>query len=278
MIDSGDYLVKTDKNGTKYWANDVCPKCNGRGHIPYYNYIENGVCFKCNGSGHFHHEWKEYTPEYAEILEEKRIKMLEKKAKKNREDWLSKNAFNSEGFTWVVKGNTFSIKDSLKELGAKYHPLITWHFDHEVENSEKFHYSYFFENDFSPTGFTTSCNFDSSDLKLKLTSDLPVETPVSQFLGTIGKRESFEVVLKNVFEFMNEWGYSYIYKFEDENENVIIWKTGTYIVAGKSTNEGNYPVWLGEEKVLNFTLKGTVKEHTTYRNENQTILTRCKVL
>ena len=44
-------LFKTDKNGTKYYVDHACPKCHGKGYIPYYGFNYNGVCFKCGGSG-----------------------------------------------------------------------------------------------------------------------------------------------------------------------------------------------------------------------------------
>lgn len=53
-----------DKNGTKYYQEDNCPKCCGRGWIPFYHYVDGGRCFKCNGTGLFTHMIKEYTPEY----------------------------------------------------------------------------------------------------------------------------------------------------------------------------------------------------------------------
>lgn len=43
--------VRTDRNGTRYFANYKCDRCNGKGVIPYYGYIDGGVCFECGGSG-----------------------------------------------------------------------------------------------------------------------------------------------------------------------------------------------------------------------------------
>ena len=44
-------LLKVDKNGTKYWFDDTCPKCGGSGYISGYRMIEGGVCFKGGGNG-----------------------------------------------------------------------------------------------------------------------------------------------------------------------------------------------------------------------------------
>lgn len=56
--------IGTDKNGTKYYQEDACPKCGGTGWIPFYHYVDGGRCFKCDGTGLFIHTIKEYTPEY----------------------------------------------------------------------------------------------------------------------------------------------------------------------------------------------------------------------
>jgi hypothetical protein len=47
----------------------------------------------------------------------------------------------------------------------------------------------------------------------------------------------------------------------DSNNNRFVWKaSGTCLDTGETV-----------------TLKGTIKEHSIYRDQNQTVLTRCKV-
>ena len=66
-------VIKIDKNGTKYWADERCRKCGGEGYIRGYEYIEGGICFKCGGSGKEPtYTWKEYTPEYERVLAARR--------------------------------------------------------------------------------------------------------------------------------------------------------------------------------------------------------------
>ena len=55
---------------------------------------------------------------------------------------------------------------------------------------------------------------------------------------------------------------------KDAAGNVYTWKTANNI--GYEDAEG---VW---QKPEEFTIKGTVKEHSEYRGEKQTVLTRCK--
>lgn len=71
-------LIKTDKNGTKYFVGMVeCDRCQGRGEYWCGGMIDGrpmyaGVCFKCGGSGKMESKWVERTPEYQAKLDAKR--------------------------------------------------------------------------------------------------------------------------------------------------------------------------------------------------------------
>lgn len=81
-------LVKTDRNGTKYWqVTDVCPRCGGRGHYIIGNY-DYGACFACNGSCVKQYVFKEYTPEHEAKLEKQRIA----RAAKRLAEWQKEEA------------------------------------------------------------------------------------------------------------------------------------------------------------------------------------------
>ena len=81
-------LIKTDKNGTKYFNVLIrCDRCGGSGIYTWGGTINGrpmyaGTCFRCGGSGK---EWtveKEYTPEYRAKLDaanEKRKQKLQEK-------------------------------------------------------------------------------------------------------------------------------------------------------------------------------------------------------
>lgn len=94
------------------------------------------------------------------------------------------------------------------------------------------------------------------------------EKAKSQYVGNIGERLELKVVYKFSawYETKNLYGYGmathYIHTFK-AGDDTIVWKT---------TN----PICLDEEAEI--TLRGTVKEHSEYRDEKQTILTRCKVI
>ena len=90
----------------------------------------------------------------------------------------------------------------------------------------------------------------------------------SKHVGTVG--EKIEFVLKDIkvlTSWENKFSYypttTYKYKITDENENIYIWQTTTYVNIEnclKSTT----------------TVKGKIKEHSEYNGVKQTILTHCK--
>lgn len=84
----------------------------------------------------------------------------------------------------------------------------------------------------------------------------------SGYIGIVGQKFNGKVTFLNVFSFDGFYGTTYIYKFLDNNGNVIIWKT-------------KYDYSLEQGEVI--LLKGTIKEHTLYRDVKQTVLTRCRM-
>lgn len=80
-------------------------------------------------------------------------------------------------------------------------------------------------------------------------------------VGTVKQREVFEN-LKVTFSksFFSQFGEMYIIGFRDKDENALVWKTS------------NPPAEIDKGAVV--TVKATVKEHTWYNEEAQTVLTR----
>lgn len=91
---------------------------------------------------------------------------------------------------------------------------------------------------------------------------------ISQHVGQVGDKVEMDVILeKNAwFEIPSFRGYGmdtmHVYTFRDDKGNALIWKTS----KGLGIDSG--------ERVH---LKGTIKEHSEYDEEKQTVLTRCKV-
>lgn len=75
-------LIRTDRNGTKYYEGLVtCDRCGGLGGHEKWAYT-GWTCYKCGGSGKIQGRWKEYTPEY----EAKLLARREAKRKKWEEE------------------------------------------------------------------------------------------------------------------------------------------------------------------------------------------------
>lgn len=98
----------------------------------------------------------------------------------------------------------------------------------------------------------------------------------SQHVGTIGDRVELTVTLKKVssFEPYNRWRHCYETKCVVralDGANVITWFTGWSPV--KLNDEGK-----PETSDAQLHIRGTVKKHTDYKGEKQTILSRVKVM
>ena len=53
-----------------------------------------------------------------------------------------------------------------------------------------------------------------------------------------------------------------IYRFEDENDNILIWKTSNFIDRADKVTK----------------IKATIKDHTEYNGEKQTEMSRVKIM
>lgn len=252
-------VVRIDRNGTKYWHEVKCPRCGGSGVIDW-SRIYDGVCFKCGGSGIFEHDWKEYTPEY---LEKRNAKMMAKrraKASETNGKLFSLYGMSEDGKTWVVIGDTFSIKDQLKEAGAKFNPLFGWHFDHPAENTFEVSIDQIaLQNDLG------EWQLDNAVEVIEKLRDQYAPKSGSEYVGQIGDKLEARVRFVTSYSYETHITYRgethYIYKF-DLDGNTIIWNT----TAWQDVDEGS-----------EYLIKGTIKDHSEYKGDKQTVLTRCRI-
>lgn len=138
--------IRTDKNGTKYFADYTCKRCGGQGGLPQWT-STGYTCYECGGTGVAAKPdiYKEYTPEYEAKLEERRAKAREKKRLERIEQVKNKlpeiyqnHGFSSDGKIFVVTGNTYEIREELKAAGAKwFSALRSWGFTEDTDNSLK---------------------------------------------------------------------------------------------------------------------------------------------
>lgn len=278
-------LIKIDRNGSKHYEGMVtCPKCSGRGLIvhhmvngqPSYQWTDGGVCWKCGGSGKVLSKWIERTPEYEAKLEAKRKAKQEAKEAEHqkeldniRKEWLLKNGFTAEGQTFIFLGDTFSKKDEIKEAGGKFNPSLGWHIDHQIEGFD------FITADIKEVGseaywgyIITADRSEWDSKKKQALKDLN-KVPESKHIGQVGQKITAKVKYIHTASWENQFSKGYwsttvtnLHKFVDENGNILVWKTSNFI-------DEDY----GTEMILS----GTVKEHSEYKGDKQTVMTRCKL-
>lgn len=92
----------------------------------------------------------------------------------------------------------------------------------------------------------------------------------SQYIGSVGDKIEIEVVYlySALFKIASFRGYGeetmYVHTFRDDIGNKLVWKTGKGMPIGAEAEE-------------RFKVKATIKEHKEYKDEKQTVLTRCKL-
>lgn len=262
-------LIKTDRNGTKHYeVVKTCPKCQGFGRIGKFMQYHGGVCYDCNGTGLLKWTEKEYTPEYKEKLDAKAKRKRARAEAERDAEWeqtgrteaLSKLGFNAKGKTYKVLGNTFPIKDALKDAGARFNRLLGWHFTEDTDAYETI------ELDVKDLYTEDHRRFtEKADAGTSIDARLPKpEGPVSEWQGKVGERITRTLKMTRYFGFDTQYSYygevQYIAILEDEDGNQYKWST--------------QHLWLEENKFV--TVKGTVKDHSEYKGVKQTVLTRVK--
>lgn len=101
---------------------------------------------------------------------------------------------------------------------------------------------------------------------------IKAQKAISQFVGQVGKRFTVEATFTFGTSWDTKYGTQYLYSFKDDNGNVLVWRTGSVPMV---LNAEGKDVVIGRGDRVQIT--GTVKEHSEYKDEKQTVLTRCKL-
>ena len=265
------WYVKTDKNGTEIWANDTCGRCGGQGASEAWKFT-GCTCYECGGSGRSKVRLeKRYTPEYQAKLDARRKVRQDKidrewkagAAKRNAEKNL--NTLHRYGFqeldAYAVLGNTFDIKDQLKEVGARFSPELHW-----VCPTEP---TWLTSNPYIRINVADVFTMTDEGLFV-LKDDIhefmdALEPARGEYIGKVGQRLSVTATLTRAIPYDASFSYQrttgYIYIFETADGNTLVWRTTS--------------AWLDTDK--EYDIVGTVKEHSEYNKVRQTVLTRCKI-
>ncbi len=171
--------------------------------------------------------------------------------------------FGEAGYIWVFKGDTYENLGWFKHAPTRFARDLGWYLPSNIEMPDPL-----------PAGITP--------IKLMWDSVVSAENPVrlrpenevkaivdsliydpgtSEYVGNIGDRLDLVLTCTKAITLDSAYGISYMNIFNDDDGNIFVWTTAT-----KQLNENT-----------EYAVRGTVKDHRTYRNQAQTILTRCKV-
>ena len=250
----------------------VCRVENGK-PIPHPAY--GGVCLKCNGAGYLKKVVRVYTEKEREQMDKRNEKAREKReadreAKMRAEFahrkaiWLQTNGFSEDGKTYIVTGDSYSIKDQLKEAGFRFNGTLRRWMRATNEGYEENTVLFSVDDlvQFSAWG-EGHINLDAKEFVDKtLATNEPV--PAFEYDGEIKERITRRVTLVRKGSFMGAYGITNIYTYEDEQHlHQYVWFTAT---DQPQEVDGSF-----------FTLVGTVKDHKEYKGIHQTYITRCKI-
>jgi hypothetical protein len=180
-------------------------------------------------------------------------------------EWLRANGFSDTGVTYLVLGNSYPIKDDLKESGFKFSALLKWHggnCDYKLPETcqyKELHFDELFTwHEESSTTFLKEGTREMLELLFN-----PIVESNSDYVGEIGERlRDISARIFSVGGFDSPYGYKWVYTFEDEDGNRYSWFTTS-----------QQSVVIGDE----ISLAGTVKAHVEYKGARTTQLTRCKL-
>ena len=250
----------------------VCRVENGQ-PVPHPAY--GGVCLKCRGVGYQIKEVRLYTQEEFERMEranerarQKKAEEQEKKMKaefaQRRADWLEKNNFDADGYTYIITGDSYSIKDELKAGGWRFDSVIKWHKADPAGYEDrviKINVDDCFENSaWGDYHYKTGAK-DYIDNLIAATQ--PEST--SEWIGEVGdKLKDLPVQLVRKYSFDGKYGTTTVYTFQTKEENLLTWFSSTF-----------QPYDVGEWMKIKYT---TIKDHNEYKGVKSTVITRTKLV
>lgn len=233
---TADYFKNAERLGAPYQVKGKlytrvkcqCGRCGGTGI--YKNF---GTCYECKGSGYVIKETRLFTKEEKEAYQkakaaedenfEREQLTREQEAKRN---WLEYNNFDKDGNTFIVLGDSYSIKDKLKSLGFKYNNYIKWHYaipnedwDFMIKqvNVEDFYH-------WVPGVKAYLISEAGKDKLKRIYAEAPSE---GEWVGNVGEKISVEVSFIGRRAFDSNWGAASYLMFETKEHQRLVWNTTT---------------------------------------------------
>ena len=192
-------------------------------------------------------EYRKYNPEVIIV-----------KPAKSRRDILG---FGEQGFIWLFKGETYENISWFHDSPCRYARTWGWYLPSNIEMPDPL-----------PANITPvklewdEVSFEDqliSEDQIKAVADAKLFDPSpSKHVGKIGDRLDLMLTCDKAVQSQSIYGINYFYVFNSDDGNIFTWST-----TAKVLEEGQ-----------KYHLIGTVKQHVVYKNSNQTVLTRCRVI
>lgn len=264
-----------EENGKLYTiVRGTCDRCGGTGRYGWGAIINGnpqhaGVCYKCNGSGKTSKKVRLYNEKEFQATvrarENRREKAAAQKAERKAkafDRWLERNGFTIYGETFVVYGNTYPIKEQLKEVGYKFSKELMWHGpsavcvpeDCFVERINWFDVYEWHEDQ----GY-----MEITEEGQKFLAELFSKNAEGGYIGRVGKRlRNVPAFFEKEVSFEGAYGISHAYTFKNVEGAQITWFT----TCTRNFQEGQ-----------EYLITGTVKKQEVYRNVKTTYMSRCDI-
>lgn len=274
-----------NKNGKLYTKiRTQCPRCGGTGYYaigvengqlklhPAYN----GVCLQCETKGYLEKEVRLYTDKEFEALEkatkkkadkinaEREEKMHREYAEK-RAKWLQSNGFGENETTYVYAlPDSYDVKDQLKEAGFQFNSSLLWHSAVILEGYEdkivEIPLNEVVEISAWGEGHYMEC---AKQYVLDKIKEQFYEPSKSEWIGLEKEKlTNLPVVLTSIRDIETRYGWTQLVTFMN-GDNKIQWWTKV-----------NIGYEIGEQLLMT----ATIKNHTTYKEEKITTVTRAKLI
>lgn len=201
---------------------------------------------------------RSYSPsEYAKYNPE--IKVVQ--PAKSRKDILG---FGEKGFIWLFKGKTpdatYENLDFFRASPCRYTRVWGWYLPSDIEMPDPI------PSNVEPIKLDwADVSLDDQlipeDQIVKVVDGMLYDAGESRHIGKVGDRVEFDGTCTRATINQSQFGISYFFVFQSDEGNIFTWGTSTRML-----NEGT-----------RYHIRGTVSDHTIYRNNCQTVLKRCKV-
>lgn len=165
----------------------------------------------------------------------------------------------TKGYITIFKGDTYSELDWFRASNARYARWWGWYIISTEEIPEDL-----------PAGIEPirlpwdmvgqeNGNLKPEHLVKEAVESIIYDESESEYVGSIGERLDLYLTVERTIELDGNYGRSTMHIMRDDCGNLFVWTT-----ASKSWSAGT-----------EHHIKGTVKDHRKYKNECQTVLTRC---